>query len=90
MELFPDPPPWLIPLTLTFFGIALVVGTVFFVLYLISARRNRAEMRARMLDNDWVDLAEFNPKKDHRRVRSPKVVREEGSGAAKKKPPTPS
>lgn len=72
----PPAPEWLFPVTMTLLAIALVVAVVLVIMWVVSARRDKAALRARLRERGWVDLNEFDPRKDTRRDRSPKVVRE--------------
>lgn len=77
---FPEPPPWMIPTFMTLFVLAILGGIFLWLTWLRRARQERLARREELRNKEWVSLAEFDPKKDSSRPRSPKVLRDKLDG----------
>lgn len=75
-DLFPPPPPWLLPTIWVIFWVAVAVVSTLIVMWWLSRRRDHQAMLAQRR-TDWIDLNDLDPRADRRRPKSPRVVRED-------------
>lgn len=85
VERFPPAPDWLFPFVMVITAIGVAVVCTMIVMWLMSRRKATALMSPKP-PTEWVDLAEFDPRKDRRREGSPKAVREPKGPTSKRKP----
>ena len=73
---FPPPPGWLFPVTMGIAVCAFVGFAVLLLMWRVARRKSAAAFAAsHPTPTRWIDLNQFDPKRDARRPKSPKVVR---------------